>query len=72
MALMISIVGVYGAVSCDTSRKTREIGIRMALGAQPMDVVRMIEGHGLFIVGASVVVGLGAMRTDPMVALQSE
>jgi ABC-type antimicrobial peptide transport system permease subunit len=60
IALMLSIVGVYGVVSYDTSRKTREIGICMALGAQPMDVVRMIGRHGLFIVGAGVVVGLGA------------
>jgi putative ABC transport system permease protein len=83
IALMLSIVGVYGVVSYDTSRKTREIGIRMALGAQPMDVVRMIGRHGLFMVGGGVVVGLGAAvaasrmvgtflivsPTDPMVYL---
>jgi macrolide transport system ATP-binding/permease protein len=83
IALMLTIVGIYGVVSYDTSRKTREIGIRMALGAQPMDVLRMIGRQGLFIVGGGVVAGLGAAvaaarmvgtflivrPTDPMVYL---
>jgi predicted permease len=60
LGLILAIVGVYGVVSYSTSQRTHEIGIRMALGAQPGDVLRIIFREGLMIVGVGVVVGLGA------------
>lgn len=55
VALCISAVGIYGTVAYATSRRSREIGIRMALGAQSMDVLRLILSE----TGAAVVVGVG-------------
>ena len=60
LGLLLAIVGVYGVVSYSTSQRTHEIGIRMALGAQPADVLRIIFREGLVIVGVGVVVGLAA------------
>jgi putative ABC transport system permease protein len=60
IALILTIVGVYGVVSYTTSRKSREIGIRMALGARPIEIFRMVIRHGIIIVGTGLVVGLGA------------
>ena len=50
LGLMLAIVGVYGVVSFGASLRTREIGIRVALGAQPRDVLRLILGQGLQLV----------------------
>ena len=47
LGLVLAIVGVYGVVSFGASLRTREIGIRVALGAQPRDVLRLILGQGL-------------------------
>jgi putative ABC transport system permease protein len=58
LGLILAIVGVYGVVSFDASQKTHEIGIRMALGAQPADILKLIFGKGLFIVGMGLAVGL--------------
>jgi predicted permease len=58
LGLILAIVGVYGVVSFDASQKTHEIGIRMALGAQPADILKLIFGKGLFIVGMGLVAGL--------------
>ncbi len=55
---MLAVVGVYGVVSCAASQRTHEIGIRMALGAQRTDVLRMIFGQGFIIVGAGLAVGV--------------
>ena len=60
LGLVLAIVGVYGVVSFDASQKTHEIGIRMALGAQPTDVLKLIFGKGLLIVGIGLAVGLAA------------
>ncbi|MDE3136068.1 MAG: ABC transporter permease [Acidobacteriota bacterium] len=58
-ALLVALMGVYGVGSYLVSQRTKEIGIRMALGAQKGDVVRMITGEGLRVILAAAVVGVG-------------
>jgi putative ABC transport system permease protein len=60
LGLALAIVGVYGVVSFGASLRTREIGIRVALGAAPRDVRRLILGQGVQLVGVGIVVGLAA------------
>jgi putative ABC transport system permease protein len=60
LGLALALVGVYGVVSFGASLRTREIGIRVALGAQPRDVLRLILGQGLQLVVCGLVVGLSA------------
>ena len=64
LGLMLALIGVYGVVSFGASLRTREIGIRVALGAQPRDVLRLILGQGLQLVAVGLVVGLAASRGD--------
>ena len=58
LALLLASMGVYGIMSYTVSRRTREIGIRMAIGAQPEDVMQMILKRGLIVAGAGLVIGL--------------
>ncbi len=58
LGLTLAVVGVYGVVSCAAAQRTHEIGIRMALGARPVDVLTMVLGQGLVIVGAGLFVGI--------------
>jgi ABC-type antimicrobial peptide transport system permease subunit len=60
MALMLGVIGIYGVISYAVSQKRREIGIRLALGAQPMELQRMFAGQGLALAGIGAVIGLGA------------
>jgi putative ABC transport system permease protein len=66
VALLMTAVGVYGVISYSVAERTREIGIRAALGASAPDIVRLIIGNGMFIVGVGLTVGvvaaLGATR----------
>lgn len=55
---LLAVVGVYGVISYAASRRAHEIGVRMALGAQPADVIKMIFGQGLTIVGVGVAAGV--------------
>ena len=58
LALLLAAVGIYGVVSYGVSRRTQEIGIRMALGAQPSDVSRLIVRQGLRLALAGALIGL--------------
>jgi predicted permease len=59
LGLVLAIVGVYGVVSYAATQKTHEIGVRMALGAQPADILKMVFREGLLIVGVGLLVGIG-------------
>jgi predicted permease len=58
VGLLLAIAGLYGLVAYNVSRRTREIGIRMALGAANADVLRLVMGKGLVLVGMGTVIGL--------------
>jgi predicted permease len=58
VGLLLAIAGLYGLVAYNVSRRTREIGIRMALGAASSDVLRLVMGKGIVLVGIGTVIGL--------------
>jgi len=58
VGLLMAVAGLYGLVAYNVSRRTREIGIRMALGAASSDVLRMVMGKGLVLVAFGTVLGL--------------
>jgi predicted permease len=60
LGLILALVGIYGVVSYSAAQRTQEIGVRMALGAQRRDIVRLVVGQGLVLVAAGIVVGLAA------------
>jgi len=60
LALLLSCVGLYGVMSYDVARRMREIGIRMALGAQRKDVVSMVLRETMLLVTIGVIIGLSA------------
>jgi ABC-type antimicrobial peptide transport system permease subunit len=60
MALALGILGIYGVISYAVSQRTREIGIRMALGAKKSELVWMFVRSALVLTGVGMAIGLGA------------
>jgi hypothetical protein len=59
MALLLGVIGIYGVIAYSVSQRTREIGIRMALGVEQRDLRRMFLRHGFVLAGIGVAVGIG-------------
>jgi ABC-type antimicrobial peptide transport system permease subunit len=60
MALLLGIVGIYGVISYSVAQRTREVGIRMALGAQRQSLISLFVRQGMWLTGIGVVCGLVA------------
>ncbi|HLW82280.1 MAG TPA: FtsX-like permease family protein, partial [Candidatus Acidoferrales bacterium] len=58
LALLLAVVGIYGLISYYTSQRTHEIGIRMALGAQRGDVMRLVLREGMLLAGLGIMAGI--------------
>lgn len=60
IAFVLAVVGVYGVVSYDVSQRTREFGIRLALGAQPAGLTRLVVGQAALLAGLGIAAGVAA------------
>jgi predicted permease len=69
IALALAALGLYGLLSWSVARRTREIGVRMALGARPGEVLRLVVGEGLVLAAAGVAAGLaGSLALSSLLA----
>jgi ABC-type antimicrobial peptide transport system permease subunit len=57
MAMLLAAIGLYGVIAYSVARRTKEIGIRLALGARPASVLTLVMQHGLAVAGAGLAVG---------------
>jgi ABC-type antimicrobial peptide transport system permease subunit len=68
-ALVLAVVGLYGVIALGVSQRRQEIGVRMALGARPTDVLRLVLGEGFRITAIGTALGLlGALLLSRLVA----
>jgi putative ABC transport system permease protein len=60
IALLLALVGIFSVVAYNVSLRTQEIGVRMALGARPRNILGMVVRHAAQLLGAGILLGLGA------------
>jgi predicted permease len=59
LALVVACIGLYGLLAHEVARRTHEVGVRMALGATPLEVLALVLGRGIRLVALGVVIGIG-------------